>query len=63
MGVPVSIVLDRDPRFMTHFLEEFSASHGDTIDDEHYFSSPDGRSVLDAHLDFRGHATGMRFRS
>ena len=45
------------------FLEEFLASHGDTIDDEHCFSSPDGLSVRDDHLDFRGHATSMRPRS
>ena len=27
------------------FLENFSTSHGDTVDDEHIFSSPDGRSI------------------
>ena len=27
-GVPVSIVLDRDPRFMTHFLESFQRAMG-----------------------------------
>ena len=35
-------------------------SHGDTVNDEHCFSSSNGRSVRDDHLDFRGHATGMR---
>ena len=35
-------------------------NHGDTIDDEHCFSSPDRQSVGDDHPDFRGHATGMR---
>ena len=45
------------------FLEEFPASHGDTIDDEHYFSSPNERSVGENHPDFRRHATGMRSRS
>ena len=35
-------------------------SHGDTIDDEHCFSSPNGRSIGDDHIDFRGHAMGMR---
>ena len=25
------------------FLEDFPASHGDTVDDEHYFSSLDGQ--------------------
>ena len=39
-------------------MEEFLASHGDTVDDEHCFSSSDGRLVGDDHLDFRGHATG-----
>ena len=42
------------------FLEEFPTSHGDTIDDEHNFSSSDGRSVIKDHPDIRGHATGMR---
>ena len=45
------------------FLEEFPKSHGDVVDNEHCFSSTDGRSVReDHHLDFRGHATGMRPR-
>ena len=35
-------------------------SHRDTVDDEHCFSSSDGRSVREDHPDFRGHATGMR---
>ena len=38
-------------------------SHGDTVNDEHYFSSPDGQSIKEDHPDFRGHATGMRSRS
>ena len=41
------------------FLGEFPASHGDTIDDEHNFSSLDRRSVREDHPDVRGHATGM----
>ena len=41
------------------FLEEFLASQGDTVDDEHYFSSPDGWSVGEDHPDFRRHATGV----
>ena len=41
------------------FLGEFLESHGDTVDDEHRFSSPDGRSVTKDHLDVRGHAMGM----
>ena len=62
-GVPVSIVSNRDPRFTTHFLGEFLASYRDTIDDEHSFSSSDERSVIEDHLDVRGHATGMCPRS
>ena len=34
-------------------------SHGDTVGDEHNFSSPDERLVRQDHLDVRGHATGM----
>ena len=41
------------------FLEEFLVSHGDTVNDEHSFSSLDGRSIREDHLDFRGHDTGM----
>ena len=59
-GVLVFIVSNRDLRFTTHFLEEFPASHKDTVDDENYFSSLDGRSVEEDDPDFRGHATGMR---
>ena len=62
-GVLVSIVSVRDPRFMAHFWKKFPASHGDTFDDENYFSSPDGRSVREDHPNFRGHATGLRSRS
>ena len=35
-------------------------SHGDIVDDEHCFSSPDGRSVGNDHPDFKGHDMGMR---
>ena len=34
-------------------------SHGDTVDDEQCFSSPDRRSVKEDHPDIRGHATGL----
>ena len=38
-------------------------SHGDTVDDEHSFSSLDGWSVKEDHTDFRGHVASMRPRS
>ena len=38
-------------------------SHGDTVGDEHCFSSSDGLSVKGDYPDFRGHATSMRPRS
>ena len=41
-------------------LEKFPKGHGDTIDDEHCFSSTDIWSVGDDHIGFRGHATSMR---
>ena len=42
------------------FLEEFPASHVDTVDDEHCFSSLDRWSVGEDHPDVRRHATGLR---
>ena len=62
-GMPVSIVSDQDPRFTAHFLGELTTSHGDTVDDEHRFSSPDGRSIRVDHPNVRGHAESMRLRS
>ena len=41
------------------FLEKFLTSHWYTVDDEHFFSSPDGQSVEEYHPDFRGHVMGM----
>ena len=38
-------------------------SLGDTVDDEHCFSSLDGWSVKEDHLDVRGHTVSMRPRS
>ena len=45
------------------FFEEFPASRGDTVDDEHCFSSLDRWSVGEDHPNFRGLAIGMRSRS
>ena len=45
------------------FLGELPTSLGGTIDDEHRFSSPDGRSVREDHPDIRGHVESMRPRS
>ena len=58
--VPVSIVADRDPRFMANFWESFQRAMGTHVDDEHCFSSLDGRLVRDDHTNFRGHALSMR---
>ena len=38
-------------------------SYGDTVDDEHCFSSLDGWSVREDHPDVRGHAASMHPRS
>ena len=50
-----------EPRSQVYssFLGEFPTSHGNTVDDEHCFSSSNGRSIREDHLDFRGHATSM----
>ena len=34
-------------------------SHGDTVDDDHNFSSPNRWSVIEDHPDVRVHAIGM----
>ena len=39
------------------FLGELLTSHGDTVEVEHFFSSPDGKSVREDHPDVREHAT------
>ena len=57
-GVPVSFVSDRDPKFTT-LLEEFLKGYGDTVDDEHCFSSADIWSIGEDHTSFRGHAVSM----
>ena len=41
------------------FLEEVLESHGDTVDDEHCFSSLNGRSIREDYPDFRGHVSSM----
>ena len=44
-------------------LEEFLESHGNTVDDEHCFSSTNRRPIREDHTGFGGHAAGMRPRS
>ena len=44
-------------------LEEFPESHGDTVDDEHCFSSIGRWSVGEDHTGFRGYVASMRPRS
>ena len=44
-------------------LEEFPESYGDTVDHEYRVSSVGKRSVRKDHPCFRGHATGMCYRS
>ena len=39
-GVPISIVVDRDPKFIAQFYKS-TESHGDTVEDEYCFSSID----------------------
>ena len=60
-GVPISILSEQD--LYSSFLGKLPTSLGDTIVDEHRFSSPDGRSVREDHPDVRGHAVSMRPRS
>ena len=52
-----------EPQVYDSFLGEFPVIHGDTIDDEHNFSSSDGWSIRENHIDFRGHVASMRPRS
>ena len=35
-------------------------SHGDTVDDEHRFSSPNERSIKEDHPNVRGHDVSVR---
>ena len=48
------------PQVNDSLLEGFPEGHGDIVDDEHRFSSTDGRSVREDYPGFRGHAAGMR---
>ena len=51
----MSIVSDRDPRFMAHY--------GDVVDDEHYVSYIDRWSTGEHHTSFGRHVTSMCPRS
>ena len=53
-GVPISIVLDQDPRFTTHIWKSFLRVMGTQLMMSIAFHP---------HPDFRRHATGMRPRS
>ena len=44
-------------------LEEFPDSHGNTVDDEHCFSSTYRRPVEEDHTGFDGRTMGMRPKS
>ena len=44
-------------------LEELPKGDGDSVDDEHHFSSTDRWSVGEDHIGFRGHAASMCPRS
>ena len=44
-------------------MEEFLESHGNTVDDEHCFSSIDRRPVEEDYTGFRGHIASMYHRS
>ena len=38
-----------ESQIYSSFLGEFLVSHGDTVDDEHHFSTPDGWLVREDH--------------
>ena len=58
LGVPVSIVLDRDPRFGA-LLKEFPKGYGHTAYNEYNFPPIDKWSVREDHTGVRGHAASM----
>ena len=61
-GVLVSIILDRDPRFIARFWEGFWRAMGTQLMMSIAFHpQTDGQS--EDHSDIRGHATSMRPRS
>ena len=51
-GITVSIVSDRDPRFVSRFLAKISRDFGDQIKLEYSISSPNGWTVGEDTLDF-----------
>ena len=51
------------PQVYNSFVGEFPTSHGDMVDDEQSFPSPNRRSVGEDHLEAREHATSICPRS
>ena len=51
------------PQVYSSLLEEFPKSHGNTVDNEHCFSSTDTQPIGEDHTGFGRHATGMHPRS
>ena len=60
-GVSVSIISDRDPRFMAQFWRSFQRAMGTHMhEDEYSVSSIDGRTVKEDYPGFGGHAVSIR---
>ena len=62
-GVPMSIVSNRDPRFMSHFWKSFQKAMGTQLTMSIVFHPQTKGSIGEDHTGFRGHATSMCPRS
>ena len=58
-GVPVSIVLDRDPRFTSRFWSSLQAALGTRLHFSTTFHPPDGWSVREDYSDVRRYAESL----